>query len=185
MSMTADPIVQRSERLVYDNRFVTVYDDDVTMADGSDGTYLRIVESDGRAGVAILPLATSKVALVRTFRYPLGEWEWGIPRGFGDWDDPEISARAELAEELGSGPDDIRDLGELTPNSGLLSSRVRLFLARYSTEVVQPADTGEVSGVRWVTMPELCDEIRCGGLVDSFTLGALSLAAIKGHLILS
>ena len=43
------PTIRRvSENVVYSNQFATVYDDPVVFADGSEGSYLRIVESGGK-----------------------------------------------------------------------------------------------------------------------------------------
>lgn len=111
-------------RLVHENRFASVYDDDVAFPDGRVGRYMRIVEGGGRPGVAALAACHDRIALVRVFRYPLGEWEWAIPRGFGHGDDPMASARAKLVEELGVEPAALLDLGALTPNSGLLAGWV-------------------------------------------------------------
>ncbi|MFG2106435.1 NUDIX hydrolase [Micromonospora chersina] len=152
------------------------------MPNGERGTYLRIVESRGRPGVAVLPLSSSRVGLVRTFRYSLNEWEWGIPRGFGKVHDVRASALAELSEELGAAPDELVPLGEVAPNSGLLASKVHTFLARYSHMPTRPVDTDEVHAVRWITTHELRSEISSGLIPDAFTLSAVLLATLEGHL---
>jgi ADP-ribose pyrophosphatase len=177
-----DPIVCRQENLEFSNKYIAVYDDAVTTADGSPGTYLRIVESEGRPGVAMLPVAAGRIGLVKTFRYPLAEWEWSIPRGFGDYDDPLISARSELAEELGLAPDELVQLGTVAPNSGLLSAKVRLFLALYSKPPSTPLDADEIHAVRWLTVEDLREEIGTGQIIDSFTLSALAIAMLTGKL---
>lgn len=167
---------------MYANRFIEVYDDEVSMPNGERGTYLRVVESRGRPGVAVLPLWNNRVGLVRTFRYSLGEWEWGIPRGFGKVHDVRASALDELIEELGAAPDELVSLGEVAPNSGLLASKVHAFLARYSRMPTRPVDTDEVHGMRWITTHELRSEISSGLIPDAFTLSAALLATLKGHL---
>lgn len=180
--MEPRPIVREREQVAFSNRFITVFDDLVTMPDGSPGTYLRIVESDGRPGVAMLPVHQGEIGLVKTFRYPLDEWEWSIPRGFASSEDPLVSANVELMEELGSAPGTVIPLGLTTPNSGLLSAKVHLFLALYETRASTPLDNLEVHGVRWVTLSELRAEIAAGQIIDSFTLAALSLAMFQGHI---
>jgi hypothetical protein len=180
--MDQPPIVRQSENLVFSNKYVTVYDDPVRWPDGATGNFLRIVESDGRPGVAVLPVAAGRIGLVKTFRYAVNEWEWGIPRGFGDFADVRRSARAELTEELGALPDDLVPLGIVTPNSGLLSSKVQVFLATYSAPASAPLDRDEIHGVRWPTLEELQSEVAAGQISDSFTLAALSLALLSGRI---
>ena len=181
-SASAEPIRRLQENLVYKSRFAAIYDDVVAFPDGTHGNYLRIVESQGKQGVAILPVCEDQIALVRVYRYPLGSWEWGIPRGFAHGTDPEKSARNELEEELGQGPDRLLPMGTLTPNSGLLASSVKLFLAQYAAAVSQPVDRQEVAEVRWVSTRVLCDEIAHGQIKDAFTLSALVCAKVRGHI---
>ena len=117
---------------------------------------------------------------MRVYRYPTGEWEWAIPRGFAHGDDPMQTARAELVEELGAEPVELIDLGSVTPNSGLLAGWVQLVLARFDTEVADPLDTGEIAAVRWVDPATLRSEIAGGDIRDGFTLAALAAAAVRG-----
>lgn len=180
--MEQSPIVRLAEHAVFSNEYVTVYDDPVRRPNGETGNYLRIVESDGRPGVAMLPVAGGRIGLVKTFRYALGEWEWGIPRGFGDFTDVNLSARAELTEELGHLPDELVPLGVVTPNSGLLSSKVQVFLATYPAPVSAPQDQNEIHDVRWPTFEQLQREVAAGEISDSFTLAALTLAMLSGRL---
>ena len=177
------PTIRRvSENVVYSNQFATVYDDPVVFADGSAGSYLRIVESDGKPGVAMLPVCDGQVALVLTYRYALDSWEWAVPRGFAHGDDASESARAELEEELGRQPDDLTPIGTVTPNSGLLTGRVELFFARYATTVSEPTDRKEVADVKWISTKTLYDQIASGQVTDAFTLSAVICAQAHGFI---
>lgn len=170
-----------AEREVFRNKYITVYDDDVSSVDGDwSGRYLRIVESGGRPGVAILASCEDRFALVRVYRYPLAEWEWGIPRGFAHGDDPVDSARQELVEEIGAAPDSLVSIGRVAPNSGILASRVELYFARYASEVASPHDPYEVAEVRWITAASMLREIAEGRITDAFTLSALTAATARG-----
>lgn len=179
-------IVQRAERRVYCNDYVSVYDDEVEFGPtGRTGSYLRIVESDGAAGVLGVPVCRGRVGLVLTYRYPAQAWEWGFPRGFAHGSDPQDSIRAELVEELGAEPESLRVVGVMTPNSGLLSTRVVVFLAEYAQESRAPTDRGEVERIRWVTADELFQELRNGDIQDGMTLAAVALAVASGDLPLN
>lgn len=172
-----------AEREVYRNQFVTIFDDEVTLGDSTPGHHVRIVSGDGRPGVAVLAMSGDEVALVRTYRYPLGRWDWGIPRGFGHSPDPVVSAQAELVEELGAEPDELFPLAKITPDSGLLASTVELFLARYAAPIAAPTDTQEIAEVRWVGLADLFSLIAAGSLTDGYTVSAVGAAVARGLIV--
>jgi len=176
----APPITTDEQVLAYANPYLSVYDDRVRLPDGTPGRYLRIVERDGMPGVAALALHAGRIALVKVFRYPIGSWEWGIPRGFAHSADPVESLTAELLEELGAVPARIEPLVVVTPNSGILASRVHIFLAHYEQASEQPIDVGEVGEVRWPTLTALAAEVAGGGIQDAFTLAALGAYYARG-----
>jgi ADP-ribose pyrophosphatase len=176
------PIEMLREREVYANRFVTVYDDDVVIGGNRNGNYLRIVESGGLPGVAMLATCNGRVALVRTYRYALSAWEWGVPRGFAHGADPAVSALGELREELGGTPEELVPLGVVTPNSALLTARVHLFHAVFADAVADPEDVDEVAEVRWVDRSTLFADIAAQRIVDGFTMSVVAAALAAGRL---
>ncbi|MEU7908532.1 NUDIX hydrolase [Actinoplanes sp. NPDC049118] len=172
-------IRQVAERKVFENDYISVFNDDVLIVGEFPAQHLKIVERDGKPGAAVLARCRDRYALVLNDRYPTGAWEWGIPRGFAHSGDPEHTARSELAEELGGLPSRLVPLGIVTPNSGLLASRVHVFLAEFDEQVSAPADPTEIALVRWIGLPELYDEIADGRITDGFTLSALTLATVR------
>ena len=177
--MTEPPIRRVRERLVHENTYVRVFDDDVTFADGAAGRYVRIEPAGPGPGAVLLALYEGRIALVRTYRYPIGDWQWALPRGFAHGTDPLVTARAELEEETGVTSADLRVIGSITPDSGVQAQRVAIVLA----EVRRVPDGGppddEVAEVRWVTVDELEREIADGAIEDGFTLATLSLARVQ------
>jgi len=109
--------------------WLSVYLDE--LEGGPGGTFVRIVESDGRPGVAVLPLRGNQIGRVWVFRPAVSDWCLEIPRGFGESHDPRDDAARELAEETGVrvAPADLVPLGRMQANTGLLASPVHLFLA--------------------------------------------------------
>jgi 8-oxo-dGTP pyrophosphatase MutT (NUDIX family) len=177
----APPIRRTRQNLVFENRFAKVYNDPVVFRDqGIEGSYLRIVEADGKPGVAMLAICQNQAALVRAYRYPTGSWEWAIPRGFAHGNDPEASARTELAEELGGEPDELITIGIITPNSGILASEVHIYLARFAAPVSLPEDRTEVAEVNWLDLADLYHKIADAKIKDAFTLSAVALAHARG-----
>jgi 8-oxo-dGTP pyrophosphatase MutT (NUDIX family) len=172
-------IVCEVERVVFENDYVRVFDDDVRQR-RSDRRHrhVRIENVSAGEGVVILPLVDGAIGLVRTFRYPLGSHQWGLPRGFGQAPDPVVTVRAELEEELGLKGDqlEIEHLGTITPDSGLLASRVHVYLVGAPAQVSAPADKEEVSDVRWAPVADVLVDVASGRIEDAFTLAALALA---------
>jgi 8-oxo-dGTP pyrophosphatase MutT (NUDIX family) len=179
-------IMRLEEILAYsqpENPWVKVYFDKVKFPGGSEGRYNRLVECDGRTGVAILPLCGSRVGLVRQFRYPIGRFQWEIPRGFGGEGGAVVQALIELREETGiiAPAKDLIDLGTIYPNSGLLASEVQLFAL--ITDSLGSRTTGtdlEVTEFDWFPISEVLSLANSGVILDSFTLSALLKAAVRG-----
>ncbi len=174
----AGTIKRVRERLVYENAYIRVYDDDVVFPGGSNGSYLRIVHSGDGVGAVIVARHAGTYALVRTYRYSIGAHQWAFPRGFSHGSDVEETVRAELREELGGEADAVKVLGFLTPDSGLLASRVAVALVEVTTTSTTPEDLEEVEEVEWVTYDELSRRLREGAIDDGFTLAAWAMLTL-------
>jgi 8-oxo-dGTP pyrophosphatase MutT (NUDIX family) len=111
--------------------------------------YLSVVplsaNADGVTGVAVLPLRDDgRVGLMPVFRHPQGAPAWEIPKGFIELGEaPANAARRELFEETGLVATEVKDLGHLTPEPGLVRARVRLF-AGYVIELADASPEVEV-----------------------------------------
>ena len=177
--MTEPPIRRAQERLVHENAYVRVYDDDVTFAGGAAGRYVRIEPAGEGPGAVVLALHAGRIALVRTYRYPIGAWQWALPRGFAHAVDPLVTARTELQEETGVTEADLRVIGAVTPDSGVQSHRVAIVVAEVHTLPDGGPPDDEVAEVRWATLAELEQEIADGAVEDGFTLAVLTLARVQ------
>jgi 8-oxo-dGTP pyrophosphatase MutT (NUDIX family) len=108
---------------------MTVREDAVRRADGSDGVY-GVVDKPDYA--LVIPLERGRVQLVEQFRYPLGMRRWEFPQGTApdraDLAPRELAGR-ELREETGLRAASLTDLGALDVAPGLSSQRGRAFLA--------------------------------------------------------
>lgn len=177
-----EPIRRKREVLAYANRFAEVFDDEVEFPDGTPGRYLRIANRGEGPGVVILPIHGMTIGLVQTYRYPVGSWQWGLPRGFSHDRDPLVTARMELHEELGVQDATLELLGAMTPDSGMLATRVAIVLARVNEPTGQAVDVQEVAAVRWLHIRELWHWVAQGRIEDGMSLAALTLAHALDHL---
>src|SRR3954466_13563074 len=94
-------ITRKASRVVYRNRWMTVREDDVELADGSAGIYGVVEKVDF---VVVIPFDGSAYYVVEQFRYPVQGRYLEFPQGA--WEDrPDADlrdvARGELAEETG------------------------------------------------------------------------------------
>lgn len=162
--------------------FSTVHRDEVRMPDGSTAVR-EWVEHD--AAVAIVPvLDDGTVLLLKQYRHPLGRYVLEIPAGKMDvaGEDPQETARRELAEEVHHDVADLTHLVTFENSSGWTDERTHLYLGRGLTRS-QPPDgfqaEAEEADMEVVRLP-VADAIamaRRGELTDAKTVLGLLLAA--------
>ena len=88
---------------IYNGRIIRVRRDEVLLPDGGHGLR-EVVDHPGGAGILALD-DKGQVALVRQYRYAVGEHLWEIPAGKREkGEEPRITARRELHEEVALTP---------------------------------------------------------------------------------
>jgi 8-oxo-dGTP pyrophosphatase MutT (NUDIX family) len=97
---TDNPWRKTGSRLVYENPWIRVIEDQVIGPDDKPSVY-GIVECHLAAGVVALT-ADGEVVLVGQYRYPLRAYSWEIIEGAThEGEEPLDAAKRELAEEAG------------------------------------------------------------------------------------
>ena len=181
-NLVEKPVSFRERKRVCENSRFEVYYDHLEGGGGySVPNYLVVSPKrkteDLVSGVAILPVVEEKVALLKIYRHPIESWSWEIPRGFiEDDEDNYISVSRELEEETGLCCDrsDIKSLGLMAPDAGILAARIHLFVAlrcRVVREFV-PNEIGH-SELKWVNAGSVARMIQDGIIQDPSTLVAL------------
>ena len=105
------------------------------------------VSGDLVTGVAILPICDGKVGLIKAYRHAIQGESWEIPRGFiEEGESTPVSALRELEEETGlrCPSHELKSLGFVTPDAGILAARIHLFVARQcvKSSAFLPAELG-------------------------------------------
>jgi 8-oxo-dGTP pyrophosphatase MutT (NUDIX family) len=171
---------QVSSRVVYQNPWMTVREDAVRRADGSQGIY-GVVEKPDSA--LVLPRWSDGFWLVEQYRYPVRRRAWEFPQG--SWDsggkvDPVEQARQELAEETGLRAAGMAHLGHLFAAYGFSAQGFDVYLATGLAEGVPDREISEQDMQhRAFTDEEVEHLIVTGQLVDAPSLAALTLYGLK------
>ncbi|MFI0470466.1 NUDIX domain-containing protein [Saccharopolyspora sp. 5N102] len=167
---------QTSSREVYANSWMTVREDGIRRADGSDGIY-GVVDKPNYA--LVIPLDGDRFHLVEQFRYPLGLRRWEFPQGTApdrlDVAPTELAAR-ELREETGLRAEKLVDIGVLDVAPGLTSQRGRAFLATGLTSGEHERELEEQDmRAAWFSRTEFEAMIAAGEITDAQSIAAYTL----------
>ena len=158
-----------SQETVYEGVIVNVRRDKARLMDGRI-TNREVVEHPG--GVAVFAMDDQgRVALVRQYRYPMGEETLELLAGkLEPGEDPRDSGLRELAEETGLVPGTFEDMGCLYSSPGILAERIYLYFAKDLTQGPTHPDDGEFVETVWLPYQDLVDKARRGEIKDGKTL---------------
>lgn len=172
-----------SQRTVYSDPWLTLYQDSIEFSDGSQGTYAWSQRKDG---VAIVVVTTDqKILLQKEFRHVVQKDSWEIPGGGIDTGEtPAQASLRELKEETGIGvsEDDLVLVGTWYPLHSFNTEQVTVYMATVApTEVhTHGAEVGEsISEQRFLTPSEILKMIDNAEINDAFTAHALQVVIRK------
>ncbi|MFD0683581.1 NUDIX domain-containing protein [Actinomadura fibrosa] len=170
---------QVGTRVVYENPWMTVREDEVERLDGSRGIYGVVDKPDF---ALVIPAENGGFHLVEEYRYPIGRRTWSFPQGTMPGTrraDPEELARRELAEEAGLRAGTLRHLGRLNSSHGTSSQAFDAFLATDLTagEAAREHEEQDMRQ-RWVSRAEFKAMIRDGSITDDSSLAAYTLLVL-------
>ena len=129
----------RDVGVVKEDRYWIWINDACKFPSGHEGVYGRILWirelQFPNPGVAVMPMTQEgKIVLNCNFRHATRSWEIELPRGLiNEGETPEEAAKREAAEETGRTIAEIRLLGEIPPDSGVLSTVVPIFIAKVTS----------------------------------------------------
>ncbi|MER7010008.1 NUDIX hydrolase [Saccharopolyspora sp. NPDC000359] len=167
---------QTSSHEVYANPWMSVREDGVRRADGTEGIY-GVVDKPHYA--LVIPLDGDRLHLVEQFRYPLGLRRWEFPQGTApdrlEVEPTELAAR-ELREETGLRAANLVELGTLDVAPGMSSQRGRVFLATGLTPGEHERELEEQDmRTAWFPRVEFEKMIATSEITDAQTIAAYTL----------
>ncbi|MCB1213336.1 MAG: NUDIX hydrolase [Chlamydiia bacterium] len=170
----ADDLAARCSRpgVVCEDQFWIWIRDIVISPQGYKHTYNRIVwkcDLDRVGGAAALPVivdkeGSKKYVIQLAFRHATNSWEFEMPRGGSKPNEnSKETAKREILEETGCVTEDLVELGAITPDSGLTSSVVPVFLGKVTAQGSAKNDKTEaIKGEYAFTLKELQEGLKRG-----------------------
>lgn len=172
-------IKKLSSRIVYENKWMKVREDDVEFPDGTKGIYGVVEKSDA---ALIIPKLEDRFVLVKPYRYPIGEAYWEFPHGGVEEKELEAQeiATQELEEETGYKADRISKLATLYTSYGYSNQIVHIFVAEELVEGERNHDSGEQGmEIESFSESQIDDMILSGEMTDTQTIAAWGIFKIK------
>ncbi len=175
-----------SSRIVYENRWLRLREDELLREDGSDGLY-TVVEKSPAA--VVLALHEGRVVLVEQHRHTVGARFWECPQGAYEGEPqptPEQLARAELIQETGYRTGALRHLGRLYFAYGMSNQPFDAWVATDLTPGPQELEPEE-EGLRvgHFDPVEVQRMIERGAIADAATVAVWGLAQTAGSIRLA
>ena len=177
--MATEPVpdmIQTGSRVVYENHWMRVREDDFVRSDGVAGIYGVVDKQDFAIVVAE---QDGLFHLVEQFRYPIGRRSWEFP--MGGWPPGKGGtslelAQAELREETGLTAGRWERLGHLNEAPGFCSQGFDIFHATDLRTGPHAREDSEVDMVQGVfTEDRLRTMLLDGTIVDGTTVAAFGM----------
>ncbi|KAA0548395.1 NUDIX hydrolase [Bacillus sp. BGMRC 2118] len=136
----------------------TIIQDEVQLPNEKEISFSYI---DFAKGVCILAITDEgHVLCIKQYRHALKTWQWELPAGAIDPDDPSplVAAKRELEEETGYKAHTWTDLGSFYPSAGSTSEEIYLFLATdlvHTTQLLEESEQLELHVLEWDKLQEL------------------------------
>jgi ADP-ribose pyrophosphatase len=179
-----DPIVWAEIRVLVEDPWYIVIRDIVEFPDGTMGGYIRCLNRkssiQGSTNVVILAEQNHQIILLQHFRHELRQFFWEVPRGFGEPGiDPDEMELIELDEEIKIRPSILVQTAFFQEGAG----GTAYYYAKLPDNVSISGGFNEGIGQKiMVEVADLDEWIKTGRITDTFTLVAIFLAKLKGHI---
>jgi 8-oxo-dGTP pyrophosphatase MutT (NUDIX family) len=172
-------------KLVFENRWLAVYLDEVLLPTGQRYEYTRVAPRG--IGVAVLGFnRAGELLLEREYRHGVGAVIWQLPGGLAaESEDLQAAGLRELLEETGYAPavvndETVRYLGLVwdNPAFGPMCSHI---YAAWGLEPVSATrrDPAEFVTLHWVSVPWLKEALRSGEIKDRVVVAAVAYTALN------
>jgi len=183
--MEANPWKINTEKLVYNNPWISLTEYDVINPGGGKGIYGKVHFKNVAVGVLVLDQDLNTY-LVGQFRFTLNAYSWEMPEGgclVGS--DTLESAKRELLEETGLVAKDWTLLFQMHLSNSVSDELAVIYLARDLQQFEPEPEETEQLQVKKIPFAEMLDMVETGQITDSMTVAAVykvQLLLLQGKL---
>lgn len=162
-----------SSRTIYDNGWMTVFEDHVINPGGGENQYGHVHFKNRAVAIAAVDEKLN-IWLVGQQRYTLNAWSWELPMGGApEHESPLEAARRELREETGLSAEHWTEIMMLHPSNSITDEVGYVYLAETLTRgAMAPEETEDIE-VRSLPLAEAVDMARDGRITDAISVAAL------------
>ena len=168
-------IKQKTHKKIYENKWLTLWEDDIEFPDGDKGIYAYIERKT--RGALIIPVdKDGNIYMISGPRYPLNLVRYGFPQG--DTEEGETrfeSAKRELKEETGITAEKWQELGEIQIDPGYVVQKTPIYFAEELTLGEKDNNPKEEWTLHKVSPEEVSTFIVEGKIATGWALSALAL----------
>lgn len=168
--------------VVVETQYLLLIRDAVRFPGGALGTYERVVNrpESGPGAAVLVQSGDNHILLLNQHRHALRRFVMEAPRGFAQPEEDGLTtAVREVAEEIQGVVKKSKNLGSVTPDSGLMSHTVQLIHAEIEA-YGEVEDQEAITEVISLSVEELHSKIAQDEIIDGFTLALYAKAVARG-----
>lgn len=170
-----NPWTRLTRRIVYENPWIRVFEDDVITPGGTPSIYGLL--SARHTAIGILPVEEDgTIWLVGQWRYALDQFSWECPEGGGALNaDPLDEARRELLEETGLAAENWDEMIRFHLSNSTSDEVSICYLATGLKRVAEPDLEDAEADMETARVPfiEALERVTSGEITDSLTVAML------------
>ncbi len=172
------PWKTQGTRLVYENAWIKVREDEVVRPDGKPGIYGVVHFKNTAIGVLAID-DEDRIHLVGQYRYPVEVYSWEIPEGgCPEFEDPLDAAKRELVEETGLMASEWKKLGRSHLSNSVSDEEAIFYLAKGLKHGSPSPEGTEQLTLKLVHFDEALNMVMRGEITDALSVLAISHYAI-------
>lgn len=165
----------KSSKIVYENPWMLVHEDQVVMPNGKDGVY-GYVESKSNSVIVVPIDEDSNTYIIQLQRYTKPQPTWETIAGRTDGENYEKAGARELLEEAGVHADTVALLSEVHMSSGMTTFKSGVCIASGLTKISDELDQADgIVKARKLPLLEVRDMILRGEITSGSTITAILL----------